>query len=79
MPGRYFNSEFVLSTKFPSNFIYILKIFGEYLGCLFLATVRNVKKFLVVARYGQIFPKYGQYIYQIAGNLMLSMNSALER
>ena len=33
-------------------------VFGEYFGSLFLATVRNVKKFLAVARHGQtkLFP-----------------------
>ena len=30
-----------------------MTIFGESFGCLFLATVRNVKKFLAVARHGQ--------------------------
>ena len=56
MPGRSFNTEFVLN--FQQFDIYILTIFGEYFGCLFIATVRNVKKFLAVARHGQtkIFP-----------------------
>ena len=41
---------------------------------------RNVLTFLAVARNGQPkqFSKYGQYIYQIAGNLVLDTNSAIK-
>ena len=35
-----------------SNLIYILDIFGEFFGCGFLTTARNVKKFLAVAMHG---------------------------
>ena len=53
MSDHHFNAKFVLSTKFSNYLIYILDTFGESFGCGFLATARNIKKFLAFAKHGQ--------------------------
>ena len=57
MPGRYFKTEFVLSTKFPAFDIYIDHIW-KYFWLPFPSNGQEFKKFLAVARHGQakMFP-----------------------